>query len=312
MSALTWERTKMVKSITFSKVAPSKANYMAELPCLIGKTFEFKPGANILCGYNGCGKTSIIKAIRAMTFCERKRYSSVNRSTFASMHINEMIDKYYELVDLQNDWRYSVFSCRPNNEIDSANFTDDTGTFSQFFASNDVSAGMGTFMALNQLLHDLSESAPNGGNCKIRDFWTNVMKVNLSEHFGNWTLDNASDADGIGRVKKYTMSHQVTAPGITALIDEPDASADILFQDCLYRLICKFTTGVNSFIIVLHSASLLYKLKRTIGDKINWIELTPGYLDNLTNLIEGREVICPEHNWWLHPKFNKKTKGETK
>ena len=108
------------------------------------------------------------------------------------------------------------------------------------------------------------------------------------------------------------MSHQVTAPGITALIDEPDSSADILLQDCLYRLICKFTTGVNSFIIVLHSASLLYKLKRTIGDKINWIELTPGYLDNLTNLIEGREVICPEQNWWLHPKFTKKTKGETK
>jgi predicted ATPase len=193
----------MVKSITFNKVTLSKArNYMTDLPCLIGKTFEFKPGANILCGYNGCGKTSILKAIRAMTFCERKRYSSISKSTFVAMHINAMINEYYELVDLQNDWRYSVFSCRHNNEIDGVNFTDDIGTLSQFFASNEVSAGMRTFMALNQLLHDLSTSATNGGNCKIRDFWTNVMKVNLSEHFDNFTLDNSTDSNSIGRVKK--------------------------------------------------------------------------------------------------------------
>jgi hypothetical protein len=45
-------------------------------------------------------------------------------------------------------------------------------------------------------------------------------------------------------------------------------------------------------------------------DKVNWIELTPGYLDNVERFHKCEKLRIPENQWWLHPKFNKETKGE--
>lgn len=291
----------MVESITF-KDDVKTTNYLAVLPCLKGKTFAFKHGLNVLCGYNGCGKSSIITAIRKMTFCDRKRHSEIQRSDFASMHVNDVANKFYGLIDLQNDWSKSVFSLRPDDEIDGVNFTDDGGTFGQFFEQKTISAGMNTFFSLSVLVKEVAESAPGKPDEKLRDFRKNCMETNLA-CYGTVTIADSEESDeGIGRVKKYINAHNVENKGITALLDEPDRSADVMLMDSIYGLLVKFTKSTDSFIVVLHNTGLVYRLVKELNDKINWIELTPGYLDNIVNFIEGKPVnrVSP---WWLHPRY---------
>ena len=66
----------MIKSITF--IDPNGfdlpkdiyCDYMYTLPSLRGKTFEFTPKINVIVGKNGSGKTSLLKVLRYLTFCD--------------------------------------------------------------------------------------------------------------------------------------------------------------------------------------------------------------------------------------------------
>jgi hypothetical protein len=88
-------------------------------------------------------------------------------------------------------------------------------------------------------------------------------------------------------------------------MDEPDRSLDVLGCESLFNWM-KYDPDKpykNSFIAVLHNMSLIYRLRKHSGDHINWIELTPGYLDNVERFHENKPVQRPSELDWLLPEY---------
>ena len=303
----------MVKSITFNKVDLSKTrNYITELPCLIGKTFEFKPGLNIICGYNGCGKSSLLRCIRRMTFCDKQVHSKLITDDFTWCKVHSVMEDLYSTIDLINDWNKSVFSLRPSEEVNGENFCDDMTNFSQMMSSGSWSSGMNTTSAIVYLLELLSKSRKGAEDSKIRDFNKQVMEVRLSCRIDSTLAGATSEKDSAFGVKKYMTSHHVDTEGVTVIMDEPDKSLDILMMDKIFNILKPDDRSFkNSFLLVFHNSDMISRFMTSeYKDKVNWIELTPGYLDNVERFHKCEKLRIPENQWWLHPKFNKETKGE--
>lgn len=290
----------MIQSIEF-RDTDERSWYPQRLPCLKGKKFEFQRGINIICGYNGCGKSSLLKCIRRMTFCDKQVHSKLQTTTFTWFKVQAVAEELYGSVDLVNDWNKSVFSLRPAEEVTGENFCDDTSTFSQMMSSGSYSSGMNTLSAIAYLLDRLHKSRKGGEEADIRDFNKQVMEIRLSAR-SDITLANASEESPVYCVKKYMSEHQLDSEGVTVIMDEPDRSIDILTADRIYSILDPDKPGdfKNSFLVVFHNTDMINRfLHAKNKSRINWIELTPGYLENVERFHKGEKLILPEKSWWI-------------
>ena len=290
----------MVKSIEF-RDTKEHSWYPQRLPCLKGKKFEFQPGINIICGYNGCGKSSMLRCIRRMTFCDKQVHSKLQTSDFTWAKVHSVVEELYGSVDLINDWNKSVFSLRPAEEVTSENFCDDTSTFSQMMSSGSYSAGMNTLSAIAYLLERLHKSRKGGEEADIRDFNKQVMTVRLTPRFDT-TIAGATTMSSAWIVKDYIANHQADSEGVTVIMDEPDRSIDILTADQIYGILDPDRPGdfKNSFLVVFHNTDMINRFLHSKNkSRINWIELTPGYLENVARFHNGEKLIRPEKSWWI-------------
>ena len=81
-------------------------------------------------------------------------------------------------------------------------------------------------------------------------------------------------------IQYYKKNHK-NGEEFTFLLDEPDRNLDIYALDDLYS-ICSYHKPNTQLIVVLHNPLLIYKLYKNCKD-INWIEMTPNYLNDLQN-----------------------------
>lgn len=292
----------MIKSITLHLDPDKKFPYWTQIPKLQGFHADFTKGFNILCGYNGCGKTSLLRIMRSLTFCEGNHYSKVDTGTFASMHIHDRIDHgYYSSADLVNDWNKSCFNVRTADQLKTDKFDDGIENFGQFMNNERMSSGMSTLHSIMHTLNMIKNNKSADGD-NVKDFNIQVMQANIGSH-GRYTLEEATGK--LTAVKEYNQSHHVDTDGYTLFMDEPDRSLDVIGCDMLFNWM-KYDPDKpynNSYIAVLHNMSLIYRLRKHSGDHINWIELTPGYLDNVERFHEGKSVQRPTQADWLLPEY---------
>ena len=72
----------------------------------------------------------------------------------------------------------------------------------------------------------------------------------------------------------------------TFLLDEPDRNLDITNIDSVYEIL-SHRKEMTQLITVIHNPVLIYKLSEVKGkNKINFIELTDGYLNDIKNVFE--------------------------
>jgi energy-coupling factor transporter ATP-binding protein EcfA2 len=292
----------MIKSITVHPDSDKKFPYWMKIPKLQGFHADFIKGFNILCGYNGCGKTTLLHLMRTLTFCEGNYYSKADTGSFAPMRIHDRIQHgYYSSVDLVNDWNKSCFNVRTADQLKHDRFDDGIENFGQFMNNDRLSSGMSTLHSIMHTLHMIkSNKSADSGN--VKDFNVQVMRANLGS-YGRVTLEEATDK--LSTVKEYNKSHHVDTDCYTLFMDEPDRSLDVLGCDTLFNWM-KYDPDKpynNSFIAVLHNMSLIYRLRKHSGDHINWIELTPGYLDNVERFHENKPVQRPSELDWLLPEY---------
>lgn len=289
----------MIKSITFKKpTSTGLGSYIAMLPALSGKTIDFMPGLNIVVGPNGCGKTSLLKTIRAITCCDGTFSSNLSKGHGEwMMHRRNVYDAgYFDFADLKADYMYSVFNLRKGEEMESYEWSSSSTNFSQFFGQRRKSDGQNVKTALNMLVafilfgedktSEMDEKNGREGRSFIRSVLDPLHKTAKNIPDSIWTkMEGYYFANMIDTLKddQYKPFH-----GLSILMDEPDKGLDIVNVEDVYSFLCKLNNATGSegdgrlryqAIVVLHNVGLIHKLKKLDG--VHFVELEEGYVNKV-------------------------------
>ena len=230
------------------------------------RSFEFKPGLNILWGRNGSGKTSLTKVLARLFHCEQGNQPIVTRDS-----LNELVGGSHMVdVDLKAGLKIrhdgqGVRHFDPSHAVGlmggMAAFDWDFGTEGITNAMFKGSAGQTTMFRFDRLINEIVAGVVPEVEWKFqrveRDSpWSPRIKLAAS-----FLKGNASKGQP------------------TILLDEPERSYDLNAQVGVWRLLRAYADEVQ-FIVASHS---LFALK--IPDA-NYIELSPRYLDLSATVLE--------------------------
>ena len=292
----------MIKSITFKNPKGVKlpssvyASYELKLDSLKGKTFEFKPGLNVIVGRNGSGKTALLNVIRHLTFCDELFSSSIaDKREYWELHTQNSYDKgFWHLVDLRADYRLCTFNLRKSSDFHSSDFASSTDNFLQTMNGFKRSEGENVLDSLVMMAaysnhgdkwtqrHRKGYKKPKKdeyGHLPHHYFDRQVLcyiKVKAAkEKGGYWGTMWNHLLDYYSKNDDKTLEN-----GLTYLMDEPDKGMDIYNVNMLYNWIGKGEGNIQD-IVVLHNIGLIHRIFNE--RKANFIELSEGYLDDVEN-----------------------------
>ena len=234
-----------------------------------GKTFEFKPGINIIIGKNGSGKSTLLKLIEKYTLLDKDCHNEQLLMDLFKFNDNKIKDG----VRVYGDYECSLFRlCHMDEMVNSDTSLSSFENFGATFTSMHSSTGEGVIIALQTMfkkmfspnaklsfpmsrIEDMSENS--------NDTWKERAKIYL-EYVKNNKVET--------KEKEYTI-----------LIDEPDRNLDI---ENIKEIFCilgnpKENTQV---IAVIHNPLLIYRLSKE--KDVNIIEMEEGYVDKIKSEVD--------------------------
>lgn len=248
------------------------------------KTYNFKGGVNVIIGKNGSGKTTLMKMISDYMLCQNTLYSQIpDLSNYGILKFNEMfIQNESELLDgikISSDYAGVVYNYLAHKDMNNEDILENGNNFNYYLSNQNSSTGEATINSVGQLFNcafgntdiqfPIKEMMDAVKNKRCNDFWgkrlTNLLKYYKENHV------NISQNDF-----EYTF-----------LLDEPDRNLDITNIDGVYGILSR-RKEMTQLIAVVHNPVLIYKLSRIRGkNKVNFIELTDGYLNDIKNVFEN-------------------------
>ena len=235
-----------------------------------GKTYEFKPGVNIIVGENGSGKSSFLKLL-SMYFLNRRTFyseiiSSPNNGT--PLSYDSLFDENNRVKDgisIESDFRGVAYNFNAELEEMSLDFIKlkfETGQKSEGESRvTKFMIFMDTAFQNKNINFPLTEIL--NGSKTSNSLWATRYNSLLEFYQKNGIKISPSDFE-------YTF-----------FVDEPDRNLDISHIDQLYNIL-SFHKELTQLIVVIHNPILIYKLskKKDFLD-LNIIEFSEGYLDKI-------------------------------
>lgn len=220
------------------------------------RTFEFKPGLNVLWGRNGAGKTTLTKVLARLLHCEQGNHPVVTKESLAAL-----VGDSFEPVDVAKgvaithdgqgtrhfDPGHAVGLAAGGAAFDWEFGTE--GIHNQLFRG---SAGQTTMFRFDRILGEIVAG-------EVPDV--------------EWKFPRAHNSVWADRVKTADLFLKANAEKgqPTILLDEPERSYDLNAQVGVWRLLRAYADEVQ-FIVASHS---LFALKIPGA---HYIELSPRYL----------------------------------
>lgn len=268
-----------------------RLGYELGLESLMGKTFNFRNGVNVIIGENGSGKTSLLNVIRKLTLCE----GVIGSADFVDdkmwhVQLHSYVDAgYYDAVKMYTQFGYCTYNVRKCSDFSQSGPATAYDAY-QIYEGNSGSAGENQRDAIWFCMNYIQ----NGGRTKDEKAEFTVNGVYPWMDFEVSVLDELRkcDTDYARKAVKWYADNKFSCKtnkdmmpwsGVTMIADEPDAGMDIYKLDELYRLY-EATPPHYQHIIAIHNVALIHKLKE-IGANI--IEITPGYLDEIEDFLKG-------------------------
>jgi energy-coupling factor transporter ATP-binding protein EcfA2 len=227
-----------------------RSGFAAELPCLKDRTFEFKPGLNLLFGPNACGKTSLMKIIGA--------YSCVLHEGGWSQRPRGMYLKKREYPkDLEEN---SPGKCKADVDWDgSATFfnqssVSDSGQIG-YFESSDARDSIDGITNMDDQITQIMCKPSTG---QLRLLKLKRITETLQKPPKLWSMGKSSRKKEKKKEKDVFVDYILSLPRkgpTTVLLDEPDKGLDIRSQAKFWM---NFVTGMaEKFQIIASSHSLV-------------------------------------------------------
>lgn len=252
---------------------------------LIGKKFEFTDGVNIIFGYNGSGKTTIIKALAGNAAIEGdgfpkyivpfKYHNLLSEEYDVEKYLGALMRNsadiewdgntiYYHNFEYLKDNSCNVFGSLVGGALNNIN-----EEIEYLFAKNKLSAGQLNVYMQSKLERVVKDKRTLFDHIKL-DMWGN----------DTWKL---AEENQIKYFSKYP-NFKKECP-ITLLLDEADKSLDVLseivyFNDILPYLYNKYKTQI---IAVSHSPIVLMLDK----EKFNIISINENYTNECKKQIKS-------------------------
>lgn len=275
----------MIESITFADDAEG-ASYEFRLPSLKGKTFVFKPGVNVIIGCNGCGKTSLFKVIQKLTWYHEKIHSYYGED--GDIHeVEALAERYVPFVTMRNDFTKSIFSMRDTNQINNGNFQQSMANFAQAMSSFRQSEGQNRSAAIALAIRAFIDNKDFGDDYSeglVRDFQNQVVKPFRKKR------ETVNDvwAKWMDSILKFYGDNGCHNDDWTVLLDEPDKGLDVFGIEKVFNMLGgeKKLKYPIQLIAIVHNVALISRLAK--DDRVNFIELSEGYLDRVKDFTADR------------------------
>lgn len=254
------------------KIINKDNTFYPQLAKLNLPNIEFKTGTNVLIGKNGSGKTTIINALAQHTFCNKLGYSMFPKDLIELLNLytdNSDINS----IEIKGDYTESTFKLIIDNEIKSHEIMDNMSNVLRMMGTKNLSTGQKIKYSIEQLLKTMFKEDHTAFD------WTYLDKY----------LDNHKTVDKSDiwyhrckAIKDYTKTNHITDEHgyFTVLMDEPDRNLDINGLTDVFEILNMNRKDVQ-VITAIHNPLLICKLAK--NKNINFIELTPNYLNTILN-----------------------------
>lgn len=229
------------------------------------RTFEFKPGLNVLWGRNGAGKTTLTKVLARLFHCEQGNQPYVTQES-----LSELVGGGFDDVDVERGVKVThdgqgVRHFDPGHAVGltggGAAFDWDFGTDGLANAMFKGSAGQTTMFRFDRLVNEIiAGEVPE-------------VEWKLSRGRLNSTWDKRA------KVAASFLEANAERGQPTILLDEPERSYDLNAQVGVWRLLRAYADEVQ-FIVASHS---LFALKIPGA---HYIELSPRYLSGSESVLD--------------------------
>ena len=244
-----------------------------------GRKFEFSPGVNVIVGPNGSGKTTLLKLLYDFTFtCDSPYSKTPNPSEpYSILEYDKFyIDGRSELKDgvqIKAYWAAMFFRYLPSSDLKPGSESKSIGNMRLHMSSDGSSTGESTMDGIDYLFSEMFGR-------KNYEFPLSDLKKLKSSGNDYW-------APRIENLLKYYKENNINVAEkdfeFTVLMDEPDKNLDLENSKQVYGIL-SHQKEQTQIIAVIHNPILIYKLSKL--KDINFIEMEPGYVDEITKFVE--------------------------
>lgn len=252
------------------KKAQVLKGFAAELPSLKNRMFQFTEGLNVLFGSNGCGKSTLMKCMKAYCCLQHGGWSSI--SDYNKLGAGGVGN--FPFV-------YRAFT--PTGECDTHVEWDGTATFyndsdmriddMSWFFNKDILKQEGLTTEEEQM--DYVAKRPSSGQTRIKK----LNKIfNIAKNPPEFTKTTPNN----NRFEHMEVAYVNSLPRngkVTILLDEPEKSLSIPKQIELFKFLKEFQNDLQ-IVISTHSPFILFE------DNINIIEMEDGYIQTCKDVIK--------------------------
>jgi predicted ATPase len=226
------------------------------------KIIQFEKHTNLLIGENGIGKTTIIEMIRNAAFCKKTFKSTINQGLL-SLQL-EMAEERLIGIDIYGDWKRTVFNLRTADLLEEHDSLYSVENFKQAFVGRNLSRGEALTYSIKELIETMFDQRSS-----TKFMFEKLESPKLQDYYTKHSV--------------YGETPTFQEAPITVLMDEPDNSLDIDNLEQVFDIL-NSRRDDTQLIISAHNPLLIYKASK--NPRINFIELTEGYLNKIVNFVE--------------------------